>query len=64
MEPLRPEDPFPDGTLIVGVDIQPGTYRMTVPSGFCLVKRLSGFTGDGDEVSHLARVQAMASHTR
>lgn len=55
VQPLRPDDPFPDGTLLVGVDVQPGTYRMTVTEGFCLVQRLAGFTGaDGELIQQEA----------
>lgn len=50
VQPLRPDNPFPTGTLLVGVDVQPGTYRMTVTGGFCLVQRLSGFTGASSEL--------------
>jgi len=48
---LRPSNPFPFGDLLVGIDVQPGTYRTTVPvGGFCLVQRLSGFGGSRTEV--------------
>ncbi len=50
VQPLQPDDLFPTGTLLVGVDVQPGTYRMTVTGGFCLVQRLSGFSGTSDEL--------------
>jgi hypothetical protein len=50
-QPLRPNELLPVGTLIVGVDVQPGTYRTEVPpDGFCLVQRLSGFGGTDDEM--------------
>jgi hypothetical protein len=36
---------------IVGVDIAPGTYRTDTPlSGYCRAKRLSGFSGEPEDV--------------
>lgn len=39
---------FGGGTWMVGADIQPGTYRTTVPGGSynCYWERLGGFSGD------------------
>lgn len=44
-----------DGTLIVGTDIQPGTYRTAGPPPgesmpYCYWKRLKGFSGSLDEI--------------
>jgi hypothetical protein len=44
---VAPGDPFPDGTYIVGVDIQPGRYRATGPTEECLWYRLYDFAGLG-----------------
>jgi hypothetical protein len=44
---------FGDGTYRVGVDIQPGTYRTDGPEGgrqFCYWERLSGFSGETDDI--------------
>ncbi|MDI3341346.1 MAG: hypothetical protein QJR03_12525 [Sphaerobacter sp.] len=41
---------FPDGTYRVGVDIQPGTYRNTDSSQLCYWERLSGFSGELDDI--------------
>ena len=40
---------FADGTHIVGLDIQAGTYRNT-GGEYCYWERLSGFSGDFDEI--------------
>ncbi len=40
---------FGDGTHIVGVDIEPGTYR-NAGEGFCYWERLSGFSGELDDI--------------
>lgn len=37
-----------DGTLVVGTDVQPGTYR-TTGADFCVWERRSGVSGDIDE---------------
>ncbi|MEZ4504155.1 MAG: trypsin-like peptidase domain-containing protein [Dehalococcoidia bacterium] len=39
-------DTFGDGTYVVGVDIDPGTYTNSDSSNFCYWERLSGFTED------------------
>jgi len=41
---------FPDGTYQVGVDIAPGTYRNTDSSELCYWERLSGFSGELDDI--------------
>lgn len=42
---------FGDGIWIVGVDIQPGTYRTDASPGWCYAERLSGFGGTLDEIT-------------
>ena len=44
-----PVTTFGDGTYIVGVDIQPGTYR-NEGAGSCYWERLSGFGGAIDDI--------------
>ena len=44
-----PATTFGDGTYIVGVDIQPGTYR-NEGAGSCYWERLSGFGGAIDDI--------------
>ncbi len=44
-----PEGGFGDGTHRVGSDIQPGTYRTEGSSG-CYYARLSGFSGEIDDI--------------
>jgi hypothetical protein len=41
---------FGDGVWIVGVDIAPGTYRTDASPGWCYAARLSGFSGELDDV--------------
>lgn len=41
---------FEDGTWEVGVDIDPGTYRLQSPASFCYWERLRGFSGDLDDI--------------
>ncbi|MBF0473951.1 MAG: hypothetical protein HQK91_07690 [Nitrospirae bacterium] len=41
---------FEDGNYIVGIDIQPGTYRTRKPSLNCYYIRLSGFGGTLNEI--------------
>jgi hypothetical protein len=41
---------FGGGVQIVGVDIDPGTYRTRSPSSSCYWERVSGFGGTLDEV--------------
>jgi hypothetical protein len=50
--PPAPEgDTIPgDGVFLVDVDIKPGTYRTTNPSGSCYWARLSGTSGDSGEI--------------
>jgi len=44
-----PTDPFGDGMYIVGVDIEPGTWRTEGSSG-CYWERLSGFGHEFDDI--------------
>ena len=44
-----PATTFGDGTYIVGVDIEPGTYR-NGGAGSCYWERLSGFGGSFDDI--------------
>lgn len=46
----EPADTFGEGTQIVGTDIQPGTYRAANPGDFCSWERLSGLSGDFDDI--------------
>lgn len=41
---------FGSGDLIVGVDVEPGTYRTRSPQSFCYWERLNGFGGTLDEI--------------
>ena len=41
---------FGPGTHMVGIDIQPGTYRTRRPSAFCEWSRLKGTTGSEEDV--------------
>jgi hypothetical protein len=41
---------FGDGTLLVGEDVKPGTYRLREPADFCYWARLKGFGGTLDEI--------------
>jgi hypothetical protein len=41
---------FGDGTLEVGGDVEPGTYRLREPAGLCYWARLKGFGGTLDEI--------------
>jgi len=47
-KPVEAPETFGDGTYEVGVDIQPGRYKVTVPadSYMCLFQRLKDDTGD------------------
>lgn len=47
-----PEAPgFSDGSHVVGTDVKPGTYRLrTAPSGSCYYSRVSGFSGELNEI--------------
>ena len=47
--PAGPATTFGDGVHVVGVDIAPGTYRGS-PSGSCYWARLSGFSGELDDI--------------
>ena len=49
-EPAGPATSFGDGTHIVGVDIQPGSYRNSDSSDGCFWERLSGFSGAFEEI--------------
>jgi hypothetical protein len=50
--PAAAVDTFGDGTWIVGEDIQPGSYRTTVPEDSigCYWARLGNLTGDLDSI--------------
>ncbi|KKK71346.1 hypothetical protein LCGC14_2914800, partial [marine sediment metagenome] len=48
-EPAGPATSFEDGTFIIGEDIVAGTY-VTSGSSFCYWERLSGFSGDLDDI--------------
>lgn len=54
LRPITPaqDAPFSDGTYIVGFDIAPGTWRSEGPAadGYCYWERLSGFSGDFEEI--------------
>jgi hypothetical protein len=41
---------FGDGTLKVGVDIKPGTYRLREPAALCVWGRLKGFSGTPSDI--------------
>lgn len=41
---------FGDGTYLVGTDIAPGTYRADNSSGSCYWERLSGVSGEFDDI--------------
>lgn len=41
---------FGSGDKVVGVDVQPGTYRTRTAASFCYWERLSGFGGSLDEI--------------
>lgn len=41
---------FKDGNFIVGTDIQPGTYRTRQGSSGCYYSRLSGFSGEFEDI--------------
>lgn len=44
---------FLDGTYRIPADMKPGRYQTRGPAdvdGFCYWERLSGFSGDGDEI--------------
>jgi hypothetical protein len=51
-EPTEPEGPpgFGDGTYIIGEDIQPGLYFANNPTDVCYWERLSGFSGEIDDI--------------
>ena len=49
-EPTPVAATFGSGDLIVGVDVQPGTYRTRATQSFCYWERLSGFGGTLDEI--------------
>lgn len=47
---ISSEASFKDGNYIVGIDIQPGTYRTREKSSGCYYARLSGFGGSLSEI--------------
>jgi len=49
-EPEDQKPNFGDGTYQVGTDIQPGTYRTREGSPGCYYERLSGFSGEFDDI--------------
>lgn len=49
-EPTPVVATFGSGDLIVGVDVDPGTYRTRTASSFCYWERVSGFGGTLDEI--------------
>lgn len=49
-EPTPVVATFGSGDLIVGVDVDPGTYRTRTTASFCYWERLSGFGGTLDEI--------------
>ena len=49
-EPENQKPNFGDGTYQVGTDIQPGTYRTREGSSGCYYERLSGFSGEFDDI--------------
>lgn len=52
-QPAGPTSAFDEGTLTVGDDIQPGTYKAPNPSGNCYWARLKGTSGElGDIISN------------
>lgn len=52
-EPVRD---FSDGTHLIGIDIEPGTYRARTYSDDCEWLRLSGFRGFGQDVITRSRM--------
>ncbi len=42
---------FSDGTYVVGNDIQAGTYRTRKPANGCYYSRLSGFSGELEDIN-------------
>lgn len=48
--PPGPATSFADGTLVVGTDIQPGTYKAPNPNGSCYFARLKGTSGGFDDI--------------
>lgn len=49
-EPTPVVPTFGSGDFIVGVDVDPGTYRTRTTQSFCYWERLSGFGGTLDEI--------------
>jgi hypothetical protein len=49
-ESEQQEGSFSDGTYQVGTDIQPGTYRTSEGSTGCYYERLSGFSGELNDI--------------
>ena len=57
-----PGEPFGDGEWIVGVDIAPGRYRASSPSGDCRWYRLYGFRGRSYvDTAYWARLDVIGS---
>lgn len=48
-KPKVPKTVFGDGTYIVGVDIEPGTYKNSDGDN-CYYKRMSGFSGESGDI--------------
>lgn len=50
-EPKGPSGSIPgDGVFLVGEDIKPGTYRSNADGGYCYWARLSGLSGELDDI--------------
>jgi hypothetical protein len=49
-KPPKPSGTFTDGTFLVGSEIKAGTYRTSNPDGSCYWERLSGTSGDFEDI--------------
>jgi hypothetical protein len=56
-----PEADFGDGTWLVGTDIAPGLWRNDDSSALCLWQRLSGFSGEFDDIIATDVTEAIAT---
>ena len=60
----EPGEPFGDGVYLVGIDVAPGRYRASTPTGDCYWWRLNGFRGDASfGYAPLADITAFADST-
>lgn len=52
LSPITPSpvSPFSDGMYLVGSDVGPGTWRNVGPTGTCYWERLSGFSGNFEQL--------------